>query len=196
MLMNIMPIGMALITMLQPATIQFYFFCSSTLGLLTGRALRSPYVRRVMRISALPTKESHEVFSKIIQEKKPLQSIRGKDGKIVYQAPITPSSNINRPSNLNLKPGTKVPGHYAPVGSEKEKASLKMEEEFQRGMPKTDRTSWVATHYQPKAVIQRLRKTMSKPEPEPVVTEGKSKPRVTAGRRDFEAERRKFKKSK
>jgi YidC/Oxa1 family membrane protein insertase len=194
--MNIMPIGMALITMLQPATIQFYFFCSSTLGLLTGRALRSPFVRRTMRITPLPTKESHEVFSKIIQEKKPLQSIRGKDGKIVYQAPIAPSSNTKGPSGLNLKPGTRVPIHYPLFSAEKEKAELKMEEEFQRGMPKTDRTNWVATHYQPKAVIQRLRKTISKPETEPVVVEEKPKPRVMAGRRDFEAERRKFKKSK
>lgn len=194
--MNIMPIGIFIIGLFQPATIQFYFFCSSTLGLLTGRALRSPFVRKTVGISALPTKESHEVYGKIINEKIPLQSIRGKDGKLVYQAPITPSSNINKASGLNIKSGTKLPAHFTTASAEKEKAKLKMEADFQRGMPKTDRTNWVATHYQPKAVVQRLRKSWSESKPEPVVAEEKPKRKVMVGRKDFEAERRKFKKSK
>lgn len=192
---------MACITLFQPATIQLYFCCSTGLGLVTGRLLRMPVVRSLLKISPIPSKKSHEVFSKIIQEKKPIQSIRGKDGNIIYQAPASPSTtrDPNEIRGMKLKPGTKIPTHLAPVLSDKEKERLNLEKEYNRGMPAEgmqDKAKWVTTHYQPQAVWERLAKAAKgkpaadeetqKPKPKPKV----ERPRVVS-KHDSEVERKK-----
>ncbi|KAF2705786.1 hypothetical protein K504DRAFT_505522 [Pleomassaria siparia CBS 279.74] len=158
---TVLPIFMFVVTTFQPAAIQFYFFSSSVLGGITGRMLRMPSVRRLMHISPLPTPGSNEIFSKIIQENKPISMFRGRDGTIRYQAPTPQATNRNpnQVRGMTIKPGTKVPAHFRPVLSEEEKEKLSSKEEFQRGAPQSimEKTKWAAKHYTPQAVIGRFR---------------------------------------
>jgi len=166
-----MPAVMTLVTMWQPAGLQFYFLCSAILGGGTGVLLRTPAVRHALRLTPIPTKESNEFFGKVIQEKRPLASIRGPNGNLIYQAPQTPSSptakstnpssstpsslfasapkpkkNPNNIRGLNIKAGTKVPLHFVPPPSKAELENDEYEKDYQAGW-EGRRIQYIWNHY-------------------------------------------------
>lgn len=108
----VLPVIMTAVTSFQPAAIQLYFFTTAITGAVTGWSLRQPAIRRMLRIRHLPTPESQQLYSKVVQGEIDLKSIKGADGKIRYQAPTTVASKRTISSvGINLKPGATLPAH-------------------------------------------------------------------------------------
>ncbi|CAI6295421.1 unnamed protein product [Periconia digitata] len=95
----VMPVVMTCITAFQPAALQFYFLVSSTLGGVTGWALKQPSFRRVLRIRQLPSPESNKIYSRVAKGEISLEGLRGPDGKIRYRAPNSTSSSTSSSSS-------------------------------------------------------------------------------------------------
>lgn len=110
----VLPLAMTAVTAFQPAAIQLYFFATSVTGAITGYSLRQPAVRRALGIRQLPTKESNELWSKVVNGEIDMQSIKTPDGKIRYQAPNPPASRTvshRGPAGLRLKSSASIPAH-------------------------------------------------------------------------------------
>ncbi|KAH8731964.1 mitochondrial export translocase Oxa1 [Phaeosphaeriaceae sp. PMI808] len=115
-LMTGMAIFMGIITAFQASGLQIYFLFSGILGAGTGYLLRQNGFRRLIRIRTIPSPQSNEMYSKVVSGEVTLKQIKGKDGKVRYQAPRTPARPTNRRntttlSGINIKPGTYIPAH-------------------------------------------------------------------------------------
>ncbi|KAF2125464.1 mitochondrial export translocase Oxa1 [Dothidotthia symphoricarpi CBS 119687] len=115
--MQLLALFIGVVTAFQPAILQLYFVTSGVLGGCTGALLRQNSFRRMIRIRPLPSKESNAVYSKVVSGELKLKDIKGRDGKIRYQAPNTPSKkqgNLAKSGNggINIKAGTPVPVHF------------------------------------------------------------------------------------
>lgn len=132
-MMLVMPFLMMGISSFQPAAIQLYFVCTTTLGGITSRLLRQPAVRRVLGLRLLPTKESQAFYSKVIKGEASLKDARLKAAKLHYKAPNRPLSPTLSTSSkkshsasastlaeiIAIKPGTKLPAHLRPATAAK-----------------------------------------------------------------------------
>ncbi|KAF1962467.1 hypothetical protein CC80DRAFT_161496 [Byssothecium circinans] len=94
----VLPIVMAVFTSFQPAAVQIYFFLSAFMAGGTAHLLKQPAVRRFLKIRTLPTKESNELFKKVVKGEVKLDAVKTPSGTIRYQAPSTrsPSSSQSR----------------------------------------------------------------------------------------------------
>jgi YidC/Oxa1 family membrane protein insertase len=117
-IMTGMAFFLGLVTAFQPAGLQLYFLVSGILGAGTGWLLRQNGFRRLIRIRPIPSKESTELYTQVVKGTIKLKDVKGKDGKVRYQAPTTPTSTgPTRParrtlSGISLKTGTPVPAHF------------------------------------------------------------------------------------
>lgn len=196
-----MPILLLVITSFQPAALQLYFFMTSTLGGITGLALRQPEFRRAIRIRQLPTPESNELYSKVVSGDIPLKSIRGADGKIRYQAPRSMSSNDPSPtpskttlsSGIKIKPGTILPPHLRTRTDTKADKERGRDVDFEAGMPKGwdvgAKWDWLKRNYRPSMVAKRL-KTAHDPRDASVKAQQERKERVKQAAKKYESERK------
>ena len=100
-----------LVTAFQASGLQLYFLVSGIIGAGTGYLLKQNGFRRLIRITPLPSKESHEVFSKVVRGELKLKDIKGPDGKIRYQPPTSPKSAFGSSrGNTTLAGGLNVKG--------------------------------------------------------------------------------------
>ena len=100
-----------LVTAFQASGLQLYFLVSGIIGAGTGYLLKQNGFRRLIRITPLPSKESHEVFSKVVRGELKLKDIKGPDGKIRYQPPTPPKSAFGSSrGNTTLAGGINVKG--------------------------------------------------------------------------------------
>jgi len=103
------------ITAFQASALQLYFLVSGILGAGTSFLLRQNWFRRAIRIRTIPSKQSMEAYSEVVKGNLRLKDIKGKDGKVRYQAPRAPTKPARRTaatlSSLNIKAGTQVPAH-------------------------------------------------------------------------------------
>jgi YidC/Oxa1 family membrane protein insertase len=106
---------LGIVTAFQASALQIYFLVSGVLGAGTGYLLRQNWFRRAIRIRTLPSKESTEMYTQVIKGNLKLKDIKGKDGKVRYQAPTAPTKPTRRTaatlSGLNIKTGTQLPLH-------------------------------------------------------------------------------------
>jgi YidC/Oxa1 family membrane protein insertase len=112
-LMTGMAFFLGLVTAFQASGLQLYFLVSGVLGAGTGWLLRQNGFRRFIRIRPLPSPASQELYTKVVKGEMKLADIKGKDGKVRYQAPRTTTNAASRRnlSGINLKAGTAIPAH-------------------------------------------------------------------------------------
>ncbi|EAT81701.2 hypothetical protein SNOG_11202 [Parastagonospora nodorum SN15] len=104
---------MGIVTSFQPAVLQLYFLTSGVLGAGTGYLLRQNWFRRLIHIRQLPSKQSAEIYSKVVKGEVSLSQIKGKDGKIRYQAPTAPTNRRSATTlpGIKIREGLTVPAH-------------------------------------------------------------------------------------
>jgi YidC/Oxa1 family membrane protein insertase len=104
---------MGAVTAWQAAGLQLYFLVSGVLGAGTGYLLRQNWFRRAIRIRPLPSKESTEIYSKVVRGEVKLSDIKGKDGKLRYEAPRAPTHRRTATtlSGIKIREGTSIPAH-------------------------------------------------------------------------------------
>lgn len=109
--MSYMAFFIGLITAFQASGLQLYFLVSGLIGGCTSYLLRQNGFRRLIRITPMPSPESHEVFSKVVRGELKLKDIKGPDGKIRYQPPTPPKSAFGSSrGNTTLAGGLNVKG--------------------------------------------------------------------------------------
>jgi YidC/Oxa1 family membrane protein insertase len=105
---------MGAVTCFQAAGLQLYFLVSGILGAGTGWLLRQNWFRNFIRIRTLPSKESNEVYSRVIRGEMKLSEIKDAEGKVRYQAPRAVAKKpVNRRgfSGINVREGAAIPLH-------------------------------------------------------------------------------------
>lgn len=117
--LSFIAVAIGLVTSFQPAILQLYFVVSGVLGGITGALLRQNTFRRMIGIRPMPSKESQELYSKVIAGEVKLKDIKGHDGKIRYQAPTPPAKTQGGLKGtgrrgINIKAGTVLPAHLQP----------------------------------------------------------------------------------
>lgn len=174
-LMVAMPVIMTVVTSFQPAALQLYFLTSSILGAITGQALKQPAIRRILGIRPLPSKESNEMYKRVIDGEIKLERLRGADGKVRYQAPTTTTKNsstrrfTSRASSdqpyvkgvsATLKPGLVLPPHMTPPSKKAKNTDanlLDRDHDFDDGMPEEmgEKWDWIKRNYRPSFILRR-----------------------------------------
>ncbi|KAF1847971.1 mitochondrial export translocase Oxa1 [Cucurbitaria berberidis CBS 394.84] len=112
-------IFLGIVTAFQASALQLYFLMSGIMGGLTGWLLRQNSFRRMINIRTLPSKESNEMYSRVVKGELKLKDVKTRDGKIRYQSPkptIKPENRRNSTtlSGINIKAGTALPAHLKP----------------------------------------------------------------------------------
>jgi YidC/Oxa1 family membrane protein insertase len=113
--MTFMAFFLGIVTAWQPAGLQLYFLCSGILGAGTGWLLRQNWFRNLIRIRLLPSRESTELYTRVVKGELRLSDIKGADGKVRYQAPTarTPANRRTTTtlSGIKIKSTAAVPAH-------------------------------------------------------------------------------------
>ncbi|KAA8618225.1 mitochondrial export translocase Oxa1 [Pyrenophora tritici-repentis] len=118
-MMTVMAFFLGAVTAFQAAAIQIYFFTSALLGGMTGWLLRQNKFRRFIRIRPIPSKESLELYTPIVQGKMKLSNIKTTTGssRVRYQAPTPRSSSGTTRrslSDIKIKADAPLPAHLKP----------------------------------------------------------------------------------
>lgn len=155
------------VTAFQASGLQLYFLCSSLIGAGTAYLLRQNGFRRFIRITPMPTKESAEVFSKVVRGELKLKDIKGPDGKIRYQPPTRPKSAFGTTrKNATLAGGLNVKGdlplHLRAAAPKIDKEYPDRDADFDEG-PKgglTDKLDYYRRNYKMSYVKRRMAEGM------------------------------------
>jgi len=159
------------VTSFQAAGVQLYFLFSGILGAGTGWLLRQNGFRRFIRIRPLPSKESTELYTKVVKGELTLSQIKGKDGKVRYQAP-TPRSTANPAgpnrrnaatlSSINIKAGTPLPAHLKREAPKIDQAAPDRDTDFQEGAQGTltEKLDYYRRNYRIAFVYRRMQAAM------------------------------------
>lgn len=129
------------ITAFQASAMQLYFLVSGILGAGTGWLLKQNGFRRFIRIREMPTPESNEVFSKVVNGELKLKDIKGPDGKIRYSPPTPPKSALGSTRRnatlaggaIKIKEGTALPLHLRPQQPKIDKEFPDRDADFDEG---------------------------------------------------------------
>ncbi|KAE8863162.1 hypothetical protein PTNB73_06369 [Pyrenophora teres f. teres] len=114
-MMTFMAFALGAVTAFQAAAIQLYFLTSAILGGVTGWLLRQNGFRRFIRIRPIPSKESADLYTPVIQGKMKLSELKSTGSRVRYQAPTPKSSGTRRGlSGINIKAGVPLPAHLKP----------------------------------------------------------------------------------
>lgn len=155
-----------LITAFQASALQLYFLTSGVLGACTSYLLKQNSFRRMIGIRALPSPESHAVFSKVVKGELKLKDIKGPDGKIRYQPPAPPKSTLGTTrrnatlagGSIRIKEGTVLPLHLRREEPKIDKEFPDRDADFDEG-PKggiTDRLDYYRRNYKMAYVKRRV----------------------------------------
>jgi YidC/Oxa1 family membrane protein insertase len=157
---------LGIVTAFQPAGLQLYFLVSGVLGAATGWLLRQNSFRRMINIRPLPSKESQEMYTKVVKGEVKLSEIKGKDGKVRYQAPRAPTNRRTATtlSGIKVKTGTALPAHLrleAPkIDSERPDRDI----DFEEGAKGTtmEKLDYYRRNYRLAFMYRRLQNSMKK----------------------------------
>lgn len=141
--MYALPTIMTLMTSFQPAGIQLYFLVNSITGGITGQALRTPSIRRLLGIRPIPSPDSQKLYSKVVSGEVNLNQVKGVDGKIRYEAPRSQQRSTVSKSGIKVKNGV-LPPHLKVAGipEVKETEAPKSTSEQIRSMYAASSTWW------------------------------------------------------
>jgi YidC/Oxa1 family membrane protein insertase len=161
---------LGLVTAFQASALQLYFLVSGILGAGTGWLLRQNGFRRFIRIRPLPNKASTELYSKVIKGELKLADIKGRDGKVRYQAPRSTTAN---PSSINhrnaatlagikIKGGTALPAHLKPEVPKIDKDRPDRDYDFEEGAKGTmmEKLDYYRRNYRLAFIWRRMDKGM------------------------------------
>ncbi|KAJ4314306.1 hypothetical protein N0V94_006526 [Neodidymelliopsis sp. IMI 364377] len=142
-LMTGMAFFIGAITAFQASALQLYFLVSGILGAGTGYLLKQNGFRRFIRIRALPSSESNELFTKVVKGELKLKDIKGPDGQIRYQPPNQLKSKsalgtTRRNATLaggaiKIKEGTSVPLHMRAEAPKIDRENPDRDVDFEEG---------------------------------------------------------------
>ncbi|KAG9198398.1 Mitochondrial inner membrane protein oxa1 [Epicoccum nigrum] len=166
-LMTGMAFLIGIVTAFQASGLQLYFLVSGLIGGVTSYLLKQNGFRRLIRITPLPSKESHEVFSKVVRGELTLKDIKGPDGKIRYQPPTPPKSAFGSSrGNTTLAGGINVKGdlplHLRAPGSKIDQEYPDRDADFDEG-PKgglTEKLDYYRRNYKLSYVKRRVGESM------------------------------------
>lgn len=153
-----------LITAFQASALQLYFLVSGIMGAVTGWLLRQNGFRRMINIRILPSKESNELYTKVVKGELKLKDVKGSDGKIRYQAPTPAAKPTNRRnattlSGINIKAGTAIPAHLRPeapkIDTERPDRDIDYDEGA-KGKPLSDKLDYYRRNYRLSYMWRRL----------------------------------------
>ncbi|KAF2826841.1 mitochondrial export translocase Oxa1 [Ophiobolus disseminans] len=167
-MMNAFALIIGIVTAFQPAALQLYFVVSGILGAGTGWLLRQNMFRRLIHIRPLPSPASNELYSKVVQGEIKLQQIKGKDGKVRYQAPRAPNRPTRRSattlSGINLKEGSPMPAHLKPETHKIDKENPDRDEDFELGARGSmmEKLDYYRRNYRLAYVSKRMKAGMDK----------------------------------
>lgn len=159
-----------IITAFQASALQLYFLVSGILGAGTGYLLKQNAFRRLIRIREMPTPESNEVFSKVVNGELKLKDIKGPDGKIRYSPPTPPKSALGSTRRnatlaggaIKIKEGTALPLHLRPQQPKIDKEFPDRDADFDEG-PKgslSDKLDYYRRNYKMAYVKRRVGDSM------------------------------------
>ena len=205
----VMPIFMVGVTSFQPAALQLYFVFSAVLGGITSQLLRTPAIRRILGLRLLPSKESNELYSKVVKGEIKMSALRGPDGKIRYQAPgaTKPSSTssktdpsttpytTSKSTHLNIKPGTQLPAHMRPAAPAKVPQNYADRDvDFETGMkelPLREKMDWMQRNYKMTYMWRRFKRWVNQDNRNwTVMMEDDRRKRAQQAEKKYEAERK------
>jgi YidC/Oxa1 family membrane protein insertase len=165
-LMTGMAFVLGIVTAFQPAGLQIYFLVSGVLGAGTGWLLRQNGFRRAINIRAIPTKESEEMYTKVVKGELKLSELKSKGGKIQYQAPRAPANRRTATtlSGINIKPGTDLPAHLKPAKAEINSERPDRDADFEDGAQGTmkEKLDYYRRNYRIAYIYRRVQGSLRK----------------------------------
>jgi YidC/Oxa1 family membrane protein insertase len=165
-LMSGLALVLGAVTAFQPAGLQLYFLVSGIMGAGTGWLLRQNSFRRMIRIRTLPSKESQELYTKVIKGEVKYSDIKDKDGKVRYQAPRAPTNRRTATtlSGINVKSGTALPAHLRPDAPKIDSRRPDRDVDFEEGAKGTvmDKLDYYRRNYRLAFMYRRLQASIAK----------------------------------
>jgi YidC/Oxa1 family membrane protein insertase len=162
-----MAVFLGLVTAWQAAVIQIYFLCSGILGAGTGWLLRQNTFRSLIRIRPLPSPASNALYTKVVKGDLRLADIKGKDGKVRYQAPNkTPSKptrrNATTLSGIKVKDTAAIPAHLKPEAPKIEPGRNDRDVDYEEGPKGTmmEKLDYYRRNYRVSLVGKRMKHSM------------------------------------
>jgi YidC/Oxa1 family membrane protein insertase len=164
-LMTGMAFFLGAVTLFQPAGLQLYFLTTGILGALTGYLLRQNGFRRAIGIRLIPSKESTEMYTKVVKGEVKLSRTKTKDGKIEYQAPRAPKNHRTAAtlSGIKVKTSTELPAHLKPA-AKVSSGPPDRDADFEEGAKGTvgEKLSYYRRNYRLAYVSRRMGNAMKK----------------------------------
>lgn len=158
---------MGAVTAFQASGLQLYFLVSGILGAGTGWLLRQNWFRRFIRIRPLPSKESQEIYGKVVRGEITLSEIKGKDGKVRYQAPRAPANRRTATtlSGIKLREGAALPSHLkAPPAERVQSERPDRDTDYEEGAKGTmmEKMDYYRRNYRLAFMYRRMQATLDK----------------------------------
>jgi YidC/Oxa1 family membrane protein insertase len=154
------------VTAFQAAGLQLYFLVSGVLGAGTGWLLRQNAFRRMINIRLLPSKASEEMYTKVVKGEVKLSEIKGKDGKVRYQAPRAPTNRRTATtlSGINIKAGTPIPAHLRVDAPKTDNERPDRDADFEEGAKGSmrEKLDYYRRNYRLAFMYRRLQAAMDK----------------------------------
>jgi YidC/Oxa1 family membrane protein insertase len=165
-LMTAMAFVLGAVTLFQPAGLQLYFLTTGVLGAFTGYLLRQNGFRRAINIRPIPSKESTELYTKVVKGEVRHSEIKAKGGKIQYQAPRAPKNHRTAAtlSGINVKAGTDLPAHLKPAKAEISSGPPDRDADFEEGAKGTmrEKLDYYRRNYRLAYISRRMGNAMKK----------------------------------
>lgn len=156
------------VTAFQASALQLYFLTSAILGGITGYLLRQNGFRRAIGIRPIPSKESNEVYGKVVKGELKLSDIKTTDGKIRYQPPTRQVKPITRRAattlaGINIKADAPIPAHLRVEAPKIDSQRPDRDTDFEEGAagkPLKEKLDYYRRNYRLSFVWRRLTNSM------------------------------------
>lgn len=120
-------------------------------------------------IKPIPSKQSNEIYTKVVKGELKLNDIKGPDGRIRYQAPSPTAKPSNRRAattltGIKVKAGTSIPLHLRPDTPKANSGPRDREADFEEGAagkPLAQKVDYYRRNYKPSYMWRRLTKSLT-----------------------------------
>ena len=198
----VMPVVFTGITSMQPAALQIYFVVSTLTGALSAQLLRTPSIRKALRIAPLPTPESKAFWQKVANGEIPMQNLNQEMKNPAHFAPKTINakaktisrSGVIQHRGLNVREAD-IPAHLKEVDqTEFEERLPTHDHDFHTGPEPglLNRYNWYLRNYRYRYLKNRLKRFVSMYTKKEVRDKVEERQRAIKKRKaeEFEARRR------